>query len=140
MSWLITINDTHDANGSIDNAEVETVAEVEGSENDYTIFYDEKSEEMQGCHTAIHVTDGRCVCISRTGSYSTELRMEKGKRNQCAYITPVGQFTMGVYASRVISEYSDKRIKLDFSYTLDFNNELMSKNRVKIEAEYKEAN
>lgn len=140
MSWLIRITDTHDSDGSIDRAEMETVAEVEGSEADYKIFYDEKSEEMKGCHTVVHVTGGHCVSISRTGSYNTELRMEKGKRNQCAYTTPVGQITMGVYTSRVISEFSDKKIKLDFSYTLDFNNELLSKNRVKIEAEYKEAN
>lgn len=140
MSWLIKIADSHNTDGQIEKSEVETVAEVEGTENDYKIFYDEKSEEMKGCHTTVHVTDGKCVHITRTGDYNTELLMDKGKRNQCCYVTPVGQITMGVYTSRVISEFTDRKITVDFTYTLDFNNELVSRNRVKIEAEYKEAN
>lgn len=139
MSWLITINDTHKTDGQVESSELETVAEVCGAENDYTIEYDEQSEEMKGCHTTVHVTDGSCVHITRKGSYSTELKMDKGKRNQCCYITPVGQISMGVFTSRVISEFTEKNIKLDFTYTLDFNNELISKNRVRIAATNKEA-
>lgn len=140
MSWLIKIYDTHNTDGQIEKSEMETVAEVEGAENDYRIFYDEKSEEMKGCKTEVHVTGGNRVHIKRKGDYNTELIMEKGKRNQCCYVTPVGQISMGVYTSRVISDFSDKSIMLDFTYTLDFNNELVSRNRVKIEVEYKEAN
>ncbi|MCQ2484031.1 MAG: DUF1934 domain-containing protein [Clostridia bacterium] len=139
MSWLITINDTHKTDGQVENSELETVAEVSGTENDYKIEYDEQSEEMKGCHTTVHVTDGCCVHITRKGSYSTELMMDKGKRSQCCYITPVGQISMGVFTSRVISEFTEKNIKLDFTYTLDFNNELISRNRVRIAAANKEA-
>jgi len=140
MSWLIKITDSHNTDGEIEKSEMETTAEVEGTENDYHIIYDEKNEEMKGCRTDLHVTDGRCVHITRTGAYNTEMIMDKGKRNQCCYVTPVGQLSMGVFASRVISEFSEKSITLDFTYTLDFNNELVSRNRVKVEAEYKEAN
>ena len=140
MSWLITITDSHDTDGQVDKSEMETVAEVEGFENDYCIVYDEQGEEMKGCRTTVHVTDGKCVQITREGGYNTEMKLEKGRRNQFCYITPVGQITMGVYTSRVISEYTDKSIILDFTYTLDVNNELISRNRVKMKLEYKEAN
>lgn len=139
MSRLITITDIHDTDGQIEKSEMQTVAEIEGSENDYSIYYDEQSEEMKNCRTRVHVTNGDCVQISRTGSYNTELKMQKGRRHQCCYATPVGQITMGVIASRIISEFSEEQIKLDFTYTLDFNNELISKNRVKILVSGKEA-
>ena len=46
---------------------------------------------------------------------------------------------MGVYASRIQSEFTEGiGVKLDFSYTLDFNNSLVSKSRLKINAKYKE--
>lgn len=134
MSWLITVTDTHNTDGQTERSEMTTTAEVEGSENDYVISYEEKNEEMKGCHTKVHVTDGSCVQITRTGAYNTEMTMDKGRRSQCVYITPVGQINMGIYTSRVISEFGEDRITVDFTYTLDFNNELISRNRVKITA------
>lgn len=139
MNGLITITDTHNTDGHIEKSEMQTVAQTIGTENDYCIVYNEQSEEMQGCKTTVHVTDGKCVHITRKGSYNTELKMEKGRRNLCCYTTPVGQINMGIYTSRVISEFSEKTIMLDFTYTLDCNNELISRNRVKIKVEYKEA-
>lgn len=139
MSWLIKITDSHVTDGQTEKSEMETVAEICGTENDYKIVYDEQGEELKGCVSTVHVTDGKCVQITRTGSYNTEMKMEKGKRNQCCYVTPVGQITMGIFTSRVISEFSENSITLDFTYTLDFNNELVSRNRVKIEAQNKEA-
>lgn len=135
MSRLITITDIHNVDGQLEKSAMATVADVEGDENDYIISYDEPGEEMKGCHTKVHVSNGNCVIITRSGNYNTELRMEKGRRTLCCYVTPVGQMSMGVYTSRVISEFSDSSIKLDFTYTLDFNSELLSKNRVKINVE-----
>lgn len=140
MSWHITIIDGHSIDGQTEKSEMETVAEVEGTENDYKIIYEEKNEEMKGCLTTVHVTDGSCVQITRSGAYNTEMKMEKGRRNQCCYVTPVGQLTLGIYTSRIISEFEkNRRITVDFTYTLDFNNELVSRNRVKITVENKEA-
>ena len=139
MSWLITITDSHNTDGQIEKSEMTTTAEIEGNADDYIISYEEKTEEMKGCHTTVHVTNGTCVQITRTGEYNTEMTMDKGKRSQCAYVTPIGQISMGIYASRVISEFvENEKLTVDFTYTLDFNNELVSRNRVKITA-FKEA-
>ncbi len=139
MSWLITITDSHVTDGQTEKSEMETVAEISGSENDYKIVYDEQGEELKGCRSTVHVRNGSFVQITREGSYNTEMTMEKNKRHQCCYVTPVGQISMGIYTSRVISEFSANRILLDFTYTLDFNSELISRNRVKITAQNKEA-
>lgn len=138
MNCIITINDYHNTDGRMEKAELTAPAEVYGTEDDYFIVYDEQSDELRGCRTTMRITDKSCVEIIRRGAYNTELKMEKGRRNLCCYSTPMGQIMMGVYSSKVSSELRDGRlIFLDFSYTLDFNNELLSKNRIRITAEYR---
>lgn len=141
MTCLITIHDFHDTDGSLEKAELTTVAEIEGDADDYTIDYDEQSDELKGCHTVMRVINGKCVDVSRTGRYTTNLKIEQSKRNICCYSTPMGTLSMGVCASRISSDFRNGRLyKLDFSYTLDFDSALVSKNRIKITASYKEEN
>lgn len=139
MNCLITICDYHDVQGQREKSELTTTAEIHGTTDDYFVIYEEQSEELKGCTTTVHVENSNCVTVSRTGAYNTELKMEKGKRNLCCYNTPVGQIMMGVFTSSIRSEYTEnKKTILDFSYSLDFNNELLSKNRIKITAKYEE--
>lgn len=141
MNCLITIHDFHDTDGSVEKAELTTIAEICGSENDYSISYDEQSDELRGCHTIMRVIDGKCVDVSRTGKYTTNLKIEQSKRNICCYSTPMGTLSMGVCASKITSDFRINKLhKLDFSYTLDFDSALVSKNRIKITASYKEEN
>lgn len=136
---VITICDYHNTDGEIEKSELTTTARMSGIPEDYYILYDEQSDELKGCLTTIHVTNGNCIDISRKGRYTTDLKIERGKRNICFYSTPFGQLSMGVYASRIQSEFTEGiGVKLDFSYTLDFNNSLVSKSRLKINAKYKE--
>lgn len=139
MNCIITLCDYHNVQGQEETAELTTTAEIRGTGDDYTIVYEEKSEELQGCITTVHVEDSDKVTITREGAYNTEMKMEKGKRNLCCYNTPVGQIMMGVHTTAIRSEYEEgRKTVLDFSYSLDFNNELLSKNRIQITANYKE--
>ncbi len=137
MNCVITLCDYHNVQGQNEKAELTTTAEISGTADDYRIVYEEQSEELLGCTTTVRVQDSDKVTITRSGAYNTEMKMEKGKRNLCCYNTPVGQIMMGVHTTAIRSEYEDgKTTKLDFSYSLDFNNELLSKNRIKITAKY----
>lgn len=139
MNCVITLCDYHNVNGETEKSELTTTAQINGTADDYTIVYTEQSEELMGCMTTVHVENAERVTITREGAYNTEMKMEKGKRNLCCYNTPVGQIMMGVHTTAVRSEYDEgKKTVLDFSYSLDFNNELLSKNRIKINADYKE--
>ncbi|MBQ8576215.1 MAG: DUF1934 domain-containing protein [Clostridia bacterium] len=139
MNCVITLCDYHNVQGQTEKAELTTTAEIYGTADDYFIIYNEQSEELQGCKTTVHVENSDRVTITREGNYNTEMKMEKGKRNLCCYNTPVGQIMMGVHTSAVRSEYAQgEKTILDFSYSLDFNNELLSKNRIKITAKYEE--
>ncbi len=137
MNCIITIGDYHKVDGQTESSELTTTAEIYGKADDYYIIYNEQGEELQGCKTTVHVENASSVTVTRTGAYNTEMKMEKGKRTICAYNTPAGQIMMGVYTSSISSQYTEKKkTVLDFSYTLDFNNELLSENRIKITAKY----
>ncbi len=139
MNCLITIHDYHDVQGQREKSELTTTAEIFGNADDYSVIYKEQSEELMGCTTTIRVENSSRVTVSRKGAYNTELKMEKGKRNLCCYNTPVGQIMMGVFTSSIRSDFKEnEKIVLDFSYSLDFNNELLNKNRIKITANFKE--
>ncbi len=137
MNCIITICDYHKTDGQTETSELTTTAEIKGKANDYRIIYNEQSEELKGCKTTVHVENGCKATVTREGAYNTEMVMEKGNRTLCTYNTPVGQIMMGVYTSAISSQYTEKKkTVLDFSYTLDFNNELLSENRIKITAKY----
>ena len=119
MNCLITIHDMHLTDGRPERSEMITNADIEGSAGHYTVKYNEPSDE-----------------ITREGAYNTVMKIEKGRRNICCYATPVGNFMMGISGSMVSSEFKAGRlIKLEFSYELDAEGTLLSKNRIRITAE-----
>lgn len=141
MNCLITINDYHNTDGNMEKAELTTSAQIYGNSDRYFIEYDEQSNELKGCHAVMEIEGEDSVSISRTGSYTTNMKISKNKRNLCCYTTPVGTITMGVNATRIISDFADDKLnELDFTYTLDIDNVLLNKNRIRITAKYKEEN
>lgn len=136
MNCLITIHDMHLTDGKVERSELMTNADIEGNASHYTVRYNEQSEEMKNCRTCISVNGGCCVEITREGAYNTVMRIERGKRNICCYSTPVGTFMMGISGSSVSSDFKSGRlIKLEFTYELDADGTLLSKNRIRITAE-----
>ena len=138
MNCLINIHDIHLTDGKPERSEMITNAEIEGTAANYTVKYDEPSDEMKGCKTTIRVVDGASVEIVREGAYNTVMKIEKGRRNICCYSTPVGNIFMGISANAVTSEFVNGRLrKLDFAYELDADGTLLSKNRIRITLERK---
>lgn len=130
--FLIEILDTHDSDGEILNMNMSTVGTLEGEDHDYSISYTEHGGELEGCVTTLHVKDGRCVTMTRTGHYTSEMTIEQDKRHTCHYSTPFGDFMMGVFAKRVDSHMGKQGGTLSFEYTLDFNSDLASENHLTI--------
>lgn len=77
------------------------------------------------------------VTITRKGEIRTQLMLEKGRRHQCVYGTGMGNLIIGVYTKTMKSTLGEKGGTLEMSYTLDFNNDLVSENSFKITIEEK---
>ena len=129
---IIELVDRHETDGESEGAKITSVATFEGGEDDYTIQYSE-SGDLEGCTVSLNVKDKNTVTMTRTGkAYSTQLIMEQGKRHNCFYSTPAGELMLGVYAKSVQSTVCDAEGVLKFSYTLDFNSDLVSENELVI--------
>ncbi len=129
---LITINDSHTAEGNTDSYEMTTRGTFEGYDFNYVVEYDEQYDELAGCHTIMTVKDGKCVTIVRSGSYPSELTIERGKRHNCQYNTPYGSMLIGIVAQKVKSKVKDGTGTLELKYTIDFYGGVASENSLKI--------
>ena len=127
---IIELVDRHEVDGESEGAKIVSVATIEGDENDYTIR-DSETGDLDGCEVALNVKDKKTVTMTRTGNvYSTQLIVEQGKRHNCFYNTPAGELMLGVYAKKVHSTVEKGEGILRFSYTLDFNSDLVSENEL----------
>ncbi len=127
----IDIIDSHDTDGDIVDMEMSTFGTLEVKGDEYQITYTEHGSELEGCVTNLKVKD-KCVTMTRTGAYTSELIIEQDKRHNCHYATPFGDFMMGVYAKRVDSQMKNNGGTLSFEYTLDFNSDFASINQLTI--------
>ena len=129
---IIELVDRHEIDGENEGAKIVSVATIEGDDNDYTIRYSETGE-LEGCEVALNVKDKNTVTMTRTGRFlTTQMIMEQGKRHNCFYNTPAGELMIGVYTKSVYSSVENGEGILMFSYTLDFNSDLVSENELKI--------
>ena len=126
---LLTIKDSHTVDGSKESYEMTTRGIWEDDLNGYTINYDEQYDELKGCHTELTVR-GTCVSMVRTGSFTTEMTIEKGKRHNCQYQSPFGSMLIGIAAQKVASDIKDGKGTLEMKYTIDFYGGVASENEL----------
>ena len=129
---LITIKDSHTTDGSTDSYEMTTRGTFDGDDFNYVVEYDEQYDALKGCHTVMTVKEGKCVTIVRTGSYTSELTVERGKRHNCEYNTPYGSMLIGISAQKVKSRVENAKGTLELQYTIDFYGGVASENSLMI--------
>lgn len=128
---IIEIKDSHDTDGEVIDMNMSTTGTIEGFGDEYSLTYTEHGSELEGSITNVDVK-GKCVTMTRGGNYNSELVIEQDKRHNCFYSTPFGDFMMGIYAKRVDSKMNENGGTLNLEYTLDFNSDLASKNKLNI--------
>ncbi len=129
---IIKITDIHDNAGEKDGSELITTGSFSGSRDSYSLVYTEQDEELKSSVTTLSVENGKRIQMTRTGPYTTEMIMEKNKRHSCHYVTPFGEFLMGIYLNSIDSDIADGSGELKFKYTIDFNAANTSLNEMKI--------
>lgn len=131
---LLTIKDSHSIDDNTESYEMSTRGVWESTISGYKISYDEQYDELKGCHTELTV-NGSCVSMVRTGSFNTEMIIEKGKRHNCQYQSPFGSMLIGISAQKVSSDIKDGKGTLELRYTIDFYGGVASENELSITLE-----
>lgn len=97
------------------------------------LFYNEPIEGIEGIENELVILNPESVTLTRTGEFNTHLLIEKGKRHSSVYETPYGSVIIGVFADEVSAVFSENTGKINLSYTVDSNLNVLSQNTVSIE-------
>ena len=131
---IIKIKGTQVYENDNDVTEFTTEGKMELQENLIKLYYNESDEiGAKGVKTELTVTEGRKLQLVRSGALVGGLTVEKGKRHNCLYNTPYGDFMVGVYGETVSALADENGGKIYLSYTLDVNSGLLSRNIMEIE-------
>ncbi|MEE3333850.1 MAG: DUF1934 domain-containing protein [Ruminococcus sp.] len=138
-NYLISVTGIQEVDGEQDKIELQTIGSYMVKPNHKYIGYREYDEDNPSVSSKnlVKVEDDNRVTIIRNGSKQTRLIIEKGKRHQCLYRTVMGDLMIGISAEQINNNLTDKGGNLHVKYSLDFNNEFMSKNEFFISVEEK---
>ncbi len=136
--YMISIVGEQKVDNQDDRIEVLTEGKYMVKNDHQLIFYKEYQENLPDkfFNNVIRVENEK-VTITRRGETSSQLLLEKGKRHQCMYQTVAGTLSIGVFTKTLNNNLNENGGSLEVVYTLDFNSDLVSENRFKIDIEKK---
>ncbi|MCL2512772.1 MAG: DUF1934 domain-containing protein [Oscillospiraceae bacterium] len=129
---LIRIKDRQRSAFESEGVDITTAGCFKGSPMDYKIEFPECFDGGNVCNTVLHVKDKRCVTMLRKGAYYSELIIEQDKRHSCHYITPYGDFMVGIYAKSVNSDMDENGGMLKMKYTVDYDSGYAAENEITV--------
>ena len=98
----------------------------------YISYRETEATGYEGCTTTVKLDRMGKVSMLRYGPMPSQLVIEKGRRHICHYDTGQGSITMGIAADEIVADLNERGGRLQFSYNLDINANLFSKNTVNI--------
>lgn len=131
---LLEITGIQQMDGDSDKIELTTVGTIRDDGSAYIIKYNEEQEPpTASVQVNLRIAkDGSYVNLTRSGAINSCLLIERSTRNQCQYPTLFGNFLMGIYGRDIEAKVEDGGGSFTFSYDIDFNGALASKNTVNI--------
>ena len=119
---IIVVIGTQLVDGQSDTVELTSDGFVEINEKGMRLTYDE------GEGTTVLTVIGESVSINRSGEDGMNMVIQKNRRRQCTYPSPMGVLLIGTFCEEM--EIEENHIKL--KYNLDMNSSLMSKNTLEV--------
>ncbi|MGN1122989.1 MAG: DUF1934 domain-containing protein [Eubacterium sp.] len=137
---LLEIVGTQRIDSQKDKTELTTVGSIEFLDDAYIVRYTEEQEPpLAPIEVTVTVSkDEKSVEMTRTGPFSSHLVIEKSKRNLCSYGTQYGDILMGIAGHNIETQISSNEGKFCFSYDIDINGALASKNEVSMTYKHQE--
>ena len=117
---VITITDISRTPDGEDATQVITKGCMVGGPEDYTLHFTEMLDDEHQCDTRMSVKKRNVVSILRSGAYNSEMIIEAGRRHNSHYVTPYGEFMIGIFAKSVESNMQMTGGKLKMKYSIDF--------------------
>lgn len=132
-NFLIRIEGLHEQDGEENTISFVTHGSfVQKGEHYYISYKESETTGFAGCTTTVKVEGDRRITMMRRGAATSDLLIEKGRRNICHYDTGYGALSLGISADSIYSDLTPAGGKVEFSYVLDMNAASFAQNTVKI--------
>lgn len=86
---------------------------------------------LDGTKTEFLIRNGEVV-MNRTGTVTSRMVFQQGKKHHFLYGTPFGTLAMGISTRSIDTDLTETGGSMDLAYDLDFENALLSRNRINI--------
>lgn len=116
-----------------DSNETELITEglYKKTNDGYVITYNEsEATGYKGSKTKLTTIGENQVTMERSGSTSSHLFIEKGKKHHCHYGTPFGDFMVGITTKDIKSSLADNGGDLYLKYVVDINSSYVSDHEI----------
>lgn len=133
---LINLRSIQTADG--ENSEIELVTEgiLRPINGGFEIEYDEsETTGYENSTTVITCLGNSFASLTRSGSVSSELVLEIGKKHHCYYETPFGSMMVGIFTKAIENSLTENGGELLLRYTIDVNSAYVSDNEVILSVE-----
>lgn len=138
-NYMITVIGVQEVDGEKDSIEVITEGDLAEKNGHTYISYREYNEDDPKRYSTnlIKIEEDKKVTVIRKGEIESRLILEEGKRNQCYYRTIAGNLMIGIYTESIKINLNKKGGNLNLKYSIDFNNDFISRNELKIKVKEK---
>ncbi|HHY81796.1 MAG TPA: DUF1934 domain-containing protein [Clostridiales bacterium] len=128
---LLTIKGSHkSAEGESSTVELITEGRLFQKDGIYHIEYEESEiSGTQGTKTLISINDNS-VFMLRSGTSTSQLLFEKGKRYINSFLTPFGEVQMEIYPTKVEHDINEDQGRVDLKYQLAIDGILTGTNEL----------
>ena len=107
----------------------------------YITYKETQTVGFEGCTTTIKIAeDGSRVALLRFGRISTQLIIERDRRNICYYETEMGPVTLGVTGDGITSALTERGGTATIRYLLDADDPTSLINRTTLELRVEHVN
>lgn len=138
-NYIITVIGKQTVEGESEKIEVFTAGDLQIEGEKITITYPEYAEDHPANKTDTTVTlDRGILSIDRKGQMSSHLILEKGRRHECLYQTPMGQMFIGIFTDEIKTDLNEHGGEITAAYQLDFNRTVVSYNEFYISVKEKQ--
>ena len=105
-----------------DSIELMTEGTMETTEEGFRLSYQETElTGMEGTTTAFEIK-GSQVILTRSGTVSSQMVFEEGRRHLSMYETPYGELSIGVNTKRMRSTLGEAGGDLEIDYAIEIDN------------------
>lgn len=127
------VSGENDENSVADHYEAEYFKK---NDSHYLIYEDVQEGFSQPSKTRIKCKD-KLMELTRQGLTRTHMVFEENRTHMTPYVTPYGEFLLGIHTKRVCMEEQDKQMVITVEYSLEADGEPLSDCRIVIKAQDK---